>query len=90
MTDGLVLINPTIDQLLGLLGAVVYCKSEWPEADEAHSITGRVVGAVVPAPGSKVSAQLLLDDGLSPVHCEGFNIEVFLDTLVYLRVVTAA
>lgn len=72
----------TVDEALALNG--LYCRLQvgWPDDDdgEPYVVSGRVLGVVVPCPGSPVACQLLLHSGGKVSACGG-GLELFLDNV---------
>lgn len=70
---------------LALLGKTI-CADVFCDCDPESGLVqmqARVVGVVVPAPGSKVSLQLLMDEG--GVNVEGWSYQLFWDDIRGLR-----
>lgn len=90
MNQGLTLIRPGLPEAMELLGQWVVCRLSWGDGDEPSSTRpAQVVGVVVPAPGGPVKPQLLMNSRPWVEVIEGFEYEVFLDTVMHLRVVEA-
>lgn len=74
----------TVEDALALNG--LYCRLQvgWPAdgSEEAQSfvLSGRVLGVVVPCPGSPVECQLLLHSG-GEVVASGGGLELFLENV---------
>lgn len=85
-----VILRPTISQVMELLGEWVVCRVDYPECNEVHYTTpSRIVGIVVPALGSAVHAQLLMSDGSESLPVEGYEYELILEDVRSLQVVEA-
>lgn len=84
----------TVDEALSLRGKTLLVKYQFDLKDSASAGTqlGRVVGVVVPAPGSKVELQLLMVDESRPnLNCtEGYQFEVFADSIKSYQVLNLA
>lgn len=86
----IVILRPTISQVMDLLGEWVVCRVDYPECNEVHYTTpSRIVGIIVPAPGSAVHAQLLMSDGSASLPVEGYEYELILEDVRSLQVVEA-
>lgn len=83
------IINPTISQVVDLLGKWVICRVDWGDGEEAHDTEpAQIVGVVMPAPDSRVAAQILMHKGSGDTPPEGYQFELFLSTVKTLRVVS--
>ena len=87
MITDVVMIKPGIAQALELLGKWVVCRLQWEGEEAWSSGPCQVVGVVVPAPGSAVGAQLLVDETPWIPVLEGYSSEIFLDSIKHLRIV---
>lgn len=88
MTSDCVIIRPGLAQAMELLGKWVICRVRWDDEDESHdSGPSQVVGVVVPAPGGPVQAQILLNSKPWESTIGGFELELFLDTLLHVKIV---
>lgn len=76
----------TVEEALNLRGKSLLIKYQFdsPEPDASGIQIGRVVGVVVPSPGSDVPLQLLMVDDTHPNSActEGYQFEIYTDTIV--------
>lgn len=88
MRVGPVYIRPAIAQAMDLLGKWVVCRVKYDDEPDFHDTTpAQVVGVVVPAPGGPVLPQLLLNSRPWIECCEGYEFEIFLDTVILIHIV---
>ena len=88
MNQGLTLIRPGSTEAMQLLGQWIVCLLWWGDEDEpVDTCPAQVVGVVVPAPGGPVKPQLLMNARPWDGPSEGFEYEIFLDTVMHLHVV---
>ncbi len=81
------MLRPTLAQAHELLGKWIICRVIWGDGvDECDSALAQVVGVVVPAPGTRVEPQLLMSSGQGLETC-GYEFELYLDSIRFLRVV---
>ena len=91
-----VINRPTVAQAMELLGKRVVCKVFWddglndPSEARCDPPPARIVGVVVPAPGSGVAAQILMHDGDDKEAPYGWHYELFLDAIQIVRVLEDA
>jgi hypothetical protein len=91
MRVGQVYVRPGVTQAMELLGKWVACRIRYADEAELRDIEpAQVVGVVVPALGGPVEAQLLLNSRPWVACIEGYELEVFLDTVVHIHVVPPA
>lgn len=89
MIEGFSLIRPGLSEAMGLLDKWVVCRVvPFEGGSEGWTIEpAQVVGVVVPSSGGAVKAQLLLSSTPWDERLEGFEYEVFLCDVVWLRCV---
>lgn len=76
--------DSNVNSALLFLGKSVTGLASFPDdPDSPHPFSGMVVGVVVPSPGSRVSLQLLMQ-GSGNAHSEGYEYELFWDTILLL------
>lgn len=81
------MLRPTLAQAHDLLGKWVICRVTWGDGvEECDSAPAQVVGVVVPAPGTRVEPQLLMSSGQGVETC-GYEFELYLDSIKFLRVI---
>jgi len=81
------MLRPSLAQALDLLGKWVICRVSWGDGvEECDSAPAQVVGVVVPAPGTRVEPQLLMSSGQG-VETSGYEFELYLDSIRFLRVI---
>lgn len=86
-TTDVTMLRPSLAQAMELLGKWVICRVTWGEGvEECDSAPAQVVGVVVPAPGTRVEPQLLLSSGEGVEVC-GYEFELYLDSIKYLRII---
>ena len=89
------IIRPTVAQAMELLGKRVVCRVFWedgasdPTEMPYDSSPAQIVGVVVPAPGSKVAAHMLMLDGDKEAPY-GWHYELFLDAIQIVKVIEDA
>lgn len=72
-------------QALALLGKTIRVAVYYSGELEIDLMRARVVGVVVPAPDSDVSLQLLMHSGLGDFAIEGYQYEIFWDSIVGIQ-----
>lgn len=88
MIEGVSLIRPGLSEAMGLLGQWVVCRLapfDGEDGDGMITKPAQLVGVVVPYLGGPVSAQLLMNTRPSVEILEGFEYQVFLDDVLWLR-----
>jgi hypothetical protein len=72
-------------QALALLGKTIRAAVYYSGEPEIALMQARVVGVVLPAPGSQVSLQLLMHSGSGHLATEGYQYEIFWDSILGIQ-----
>lgn len=83
------ILRPGPSEAFDLLGKWVVCRIDYGGPEGLYDTDpAQVVGVVVPAPGTAVKAQLLMNSWDDSLAEEGFQYEVYLDYVQFLVVVS--
>lgn len=85
--NDLFMLRPTLPQAMSLLGKWLVCRVSYGDGGVFDTDPAQVVGVVVPAPGLSVEPQLLMHSW-KRVEPGGYECEIYLESIQYLRVVS--
>lgn len=85
--EPVVILRPGASHAVDLLGKWVVCRIDWGDEGTHDTERAQVVGIVLPAPGMAVRACLLMHSWNESLANDGFQYELYLDSVQFLRVV---